>query len=110
VRHATFYDSVADFVLSLEVVIDISQRNLGFFCDISECGVAETVAVGHFGRGLNESRSRGFGLRHSASTPRLTFSQLTNLVEAFYIAAHARVKIIAEERGIKMKQTALVAS
>src|SRR5258707_198946 len=47
-------DAFAEFVLGLEIVVNIPYRDMGGFGDDREAGLPETTPVGKFHSGLNQ--------------------------------------------------------
>src|SRR6202011_6374614 len=72
-RQTPLHDGLAEFVLGLEVVVNISYRDTGGFGDVRQARFSETVLIRQLHGGLNQPRPLiRLCLRH------ISVSQLTN--------------------------------
>src|SRR5215467_4702633 len=51
-RNTQLDDGAADFVLGLEVVVDVAYWHSGLFCDVRNRGASESIEIGGLLRGL----------------------------------------------------------
>src|SRR5260370_30850822 len=52
-RQTPLHDGLTEFVLGLEVVVNIPHRDMGGFGDVREAGLSETVLIRQLHGGLN---------------------------------------------------------
>src|SRR5712671_5410769 len=52
-RQTPLHDGLAEFVLGLEVIVNIPYRDMGGFGDVREAGLSETVLIRQLHGGLN---------------------------------------------------------